>query len=128
MLPSDCIIVLSVFCKSTDSGGSDASKGCPIGGAVGQQSAAADTDASSDIIDHLDQPHADPSAAGPPLARFDEAPSYTQVRFRAAATRSRLCEVLSGVYLISLFQDLTTSSAVGNQIPADFTVFSDSKS
>lgn len=102
MLPSDCIIVLSVFYKSTDSGGSDASKGCPLGGAVGQQSAAADADASSDVIDHLDQPHADPSAAGPPLARLDEAPSYTQVRFRAAATRSRLSGALRGLFNISV--------------------------
>lgn len=91
MLPRDCIIVLYVFCKSTDSGNSDASKGCPIGGAVEQQNAVADANASSDFIDHLDQPHADPSAAGPLLARLDEAPSYTQVRVRAAVMRSRLC-------------------------------------
>ncbi|XP_011617571.2 transcription factor TFIIIB component B'' homolog isoform X7 [Takifugu rubripes] len=72
-------------CSSSDA---QVSTQRPIGGAVEQENPAAG--ASSEVLDHVDQPHA---VAGPPLGSLDEV-SYTQ--------------------------DLTTSSAAGHQIPADF--------
>lgn len=93
LLPRNSIFTPAVFCKSTVCSSSEAqvSTERPIGGAVEQANPAADAGASSEVMDDVDQPHA---VAGPPLGSLDEAPSYTQVSFRAAAMCSRLCQLV----------------------------------
>lgn len=97
MLPRNSIFTPAVFCKSTDCSSSDAQVSAerPIGGAVEPENPAAGAGASSEVIDHVDHPHA---VAGPPLGSLDEVPSYTQVSFRAAAMCSRLCQLVSGFF------------------------------
>lgn len=88
-------MVFDIFCWSPDSGGSDVqvSKGRPIGGAVEQKTVknpTANTDVPSEVSDHLDQPRDDIDVAGSSFGCITELTSYTQVRFRAAATCSML--------------------------------------